>query len=191
MRKITLVSILVACGAARASAACANRNVSLVKFFSEGREVHSQLLQNDPSKLRELPPDSPGCFFGGNNTFTPKHHIRVFVNFNIPGAVNLDEIDEAYDRHAAGTPQGEIIRGAESDFALVFVDQAWLNGRYSDSWHGAGLNNAKKGLYISEYNLQDGSLPDIYAYFFGNQDLWFNPNSAPQKQEPVSPRFEL
>src|SRR5262245_53181779 len=62
------------------------REESLVHFVTNGQEVPSHVIGKD----------DPCDDFGGNEVFTPVYKIRVYVNFNISGTIDLDQIDRAY-----------------------------------------------------------------------------------------------
>ena len=138
---------------------------SLVVFLSEGKAVPSEVITGEDRYDRT-------CSFGGNNVRTPKNRIRVFVNFNIPGMVDLDTIDSAFDRFAAGKPQGFWMQDEGQDFAVVFVKDSWMKGRFDKPWRGAAINSARNGLYISERSLKKESLAAIYEYFFDSEEIW-------------------
>ena len=181
---LAALSGLLVCAHTPAAAAKDKRGCvkkSLVVFLSGGKAVPSEVIAGEDRY-------DLNCSFGGNNVRTPKNRIRVFVNFNIPGTVNLDAIDSAFDRLAAGKPQGFWMQDEGQDFAVVFVKDSWMKGRFDNPWHGAAINSGRSGLYITERSLRVEPLAAIYEHFFGSEEIWRGTESRRRRPRPSEMR---
>jgi hypothetical protein len=128
------------------------REESLVSFFSEGKEVESRLIGND----------DPCDQFGGNLVYTPKTNRYLYVNFNIPGTINLDQIDAAFLKIPADSDKLPWI----SNVKLAVVTQEWLK-RVQNTNKEAVLNLGGDTLFVSEVVVKEGRLGPLMEDFYG------------------------
>lgn len=127
---------------------------SLIRFSAGGLDVPSETIGAD----------DPCDGFGGNRIETPRNHLRVYVNFNIPGVFDLDEMDEALERLA--TPEK---RGTYSKLTYAVVTETWLKRNYETN-ADATLNWSGDTLFINEYVVREGRLGDLWQRFFTRSD---------------------
>ena len=99
--------------------------------------------------------------FGGNEVYTPEEHLRVYVNFGIPGQINLDQVDASFDT----LPTDLAVRARFGGVNLTFVKQAWIQGMCQyDCDAFLGLNG--QALFISEKVIANGSLETLLTQFY-------------------------
>lgn len=126
-------------------------NESFIQFTSKGKIVPSQII----GYLGER--DN----FGGNKVFTPKHKISIYVNFNIRGTIDLDQIDDAFDRV---TPPQYKDWYKKREIAVISVKTM---EHFQGKPAGAFLNFAKTTLFVSDQTLTtpDGFKKVIEAFY--------------------------
>lgn len=125
------------------------REESLVHFFSQGAEVSSEVIgAADPCDE-----------FGGNLVYTPKHHLFLYVNFNIPGNIDLDEYEQAF------------VNGGSNkffyNFQVAIVDKGFIKRMYN-SPKDAVLSIGGDTLFISEVVVAEGRLTELMNDFFSS-----------------------
>ena len=167
--------ILLTAPLAASAAPCVRE--SLVEFRSGGSVVASE-------RIGSTDQDEISCRFGGNKALTPKYKIIVFVNFNIPGVVDLDAIDTSFERNAAGRRHGNRLLDPRFDFSISFVKHSFFNQMGYDTTLDTKLSARGNTLFISEKGIDVDRLPKIWDEYFGQEVLWLAPPSAP----PAAPR---
>lgn len=126
---------------------------SLVHFVSKGAEVPSETIG-----LGETCDD-----FGGNLVFTPKNHIRLYVNLNIAGTIDLDRLDDALDAAAATskTPLAKLPR-----MPISIVDDTWILRTYGFD-RDSTLSLDENSFFVKASVLREGRfeafMRDFYA----------------------------
>ncbi|MGZ3693844.1 MAG: hypothetical protein ACXWQO_06560 [Bdellovibrionota bacterium] len=144
--KFLLILSLFITTQAFADEAC--REESLVHFFTQGQEVNSELIGAGDACDQ----------FGGNRVYTPKYNIYLYVNFNIPGNIDLDQIEAAVA--ASNHPERKSIK-------LALVDKNWIKRVYNDP-RDAVLNWGGDTLFISEVVLEEGRLIPLMKEFYSS-----------------------
>lgn len=128
------------------------REESLIRFVSAGEEVSSELVGGENA-----------CDdFGGNLAYSPQHQRRIFVNFNIAGMIDLDEVDAAY----AQVPADSRHYGWISKLEIAVVTQEWLH-RVHQTEAEAVLNMTGSSLFVSEVVVKDGRFGALLNDFYG------------------------
>lgn len=122
------------------------REESLVHFYSQNEEVQSKLIGAD----------DPCDKFGGNLVYSPQNKIYLYVNFNIAGQINLDELDQALKQ--GNHPERQKIQ-------LAVVDKGWIKRVYNDD-REAVLNWSGDTLFISQPVLEEGRFLDLMREFY-------------------------
>ncbi|MGZ3650549.1 MAG: hypothetical protein ACXVB9_02220 [Bdellovibrionota bacterium] len=126
---------------------------SLIHFTSHGSEVSSELIgAADPC-------DS----FGGNLVHTPLHQLYLYVNFNIPGTIDLDSVDEAFALAPAQGQQHDWFQSVK----LAVVDKGWIKRIYNDD-REAVLNLGNDTLFISEVVVAEGRFGSLMKSFYSS-----------------------
>ena len=123
-------------------------NKSLVQFTSQGKSVPSTQVGQE-----NICED-----FGGNQVFTPKHNVLVYVNYNIKGSVNLDQIDAAFESglRFQNTVSGRRLLKAK----LVVVRDGWIKKTYDlDEDICTSLNGDM--IFISQKVLESGNFEEV------------------------------
>lgn len=127
------------------------REESLVHFYAAGEEVGSELIgASDPCDA-----------FGGNLVYTPFEKIFLYVNFNIAGSINLDNIDRALKASTVDEETRAWLRSVK----LVLVDRGWIKRVYQDP-REAVLNFGGDTLFVSEALLERGEFEALVADFY-------------------------
>lgn len=143
-----LFALVCVCDAqAQSPPAC--REETLVRFVSSGNEVPAKTIGADTCDG-----------FGGSEIFTPKHRVRLYVNFNIAGVIDLDAVDRAYEL-CVGTIYEATYRG----IALAFVPES----RMIKLQHGgadAYLTMSKTTFFINEKVLTEDRLDALLVRFY-------------------------
>ena len=114
--------------------------------------------------------------WGGEQVYTPKHNIFVYVNFNISGVIDLDFIDKTFEEKSIPTLKERLRK-----VRLVLVTSAQMKRlRGADHY----VSNSANGdtLYISERALADKKLGILLTDFYSSFE-------APSDEAPAEKRF--
>lgn len=149
MKKLILALALIL-----SAPAFACEEKSLIHFVSKGVEQPSELIGADD------PCDS----FGGNLIYTPESHRFLYVNFNIPGTIDLDEVEAAYALVPGSGPAHDFY----SRVQLAVVDKGWIKRVYQDD-REAILNLAGDTLFVSETVVTEGRFTALLREFYGSR----------------------
>ena len=147
-----LLALLTFFNSASASEPC--KEESLIHFFSQGKEVQSRLIGAD----------DPCDNFGGNLVYSPKNKIFLYVNFNIPGNINLDQLDTALDKGDQEPNFQKWIRTV----SLAVVDNNWIKKHY-DSELEAVINISNDTLFISAKVVTENRFGALMVKFYSNK----------------------
>jgi|GEM_PF-5555698 len=129
------------------------REESLVHFTSQGKEVESKLIGNDDACDQ----------FGGNLVYTPKSNRFIFVNFNIAGTIDLDQVDAAF----AKIPADNVNLPWISEVDIAVVTKEWLK-RVHHTDQEAVLNMTNTILFVSEVVVNEGRFGKLMEEFYGS-----------------------
>ena len=130
---------------------CAVKEASLAKFYANGKEVAPNVIGVA----------NPCDDFGGDEVFTTRNQIRIFVNFNIAVSIDLDQVDTAFENGVAGGSYGDAFKQVH----LIIVAKDWIKQHHqSDS--EISLSMAGQHLFISERAIQEGRLIDWLNRFY-------------------------
>jgi hypothetical protein len=149
-----LLALTLAPLAAQAEEAC--KEETLVRFVSAGKDVSS-----NANGLEEC-----GDYFGGNEVFTPGNDLRIYVNFNIPGTIDLDEVDAAYELMPENTPI--YVRKWMNSIQLIVVKDARLYQNHpAELGRDAFMDVTGTYLFISERVVKEGRFGALMREFYG------------------------
>lgn len=127
------------------------REESLVTFLSGGQPVASELIGAGNA-----------CdHFGGNKVITPKHKLFVYVNFNIAGTIDLDQVDAMFEKAPANGPLHDFFQ----QVALVAVSPEWMREHFQDE-REAILNLSGDTLFLAGPVVTEGRLIGILERFY-------------------------
>ena len=138
---------------------------SLIQFISHGKPVASETISSAGSCKD----------FGGNLVYTPKHHLYLFVNFDIRGTIDLDEIDSAVDQHAGPKARRWILGQANPDmkFGIAVVKDAWMDRMYPERDYPLGhMNLLGDGFYITERAISQNQLAELLRTWLSDSKMW-------------------
>jgi hypothetical protein len=132
----------------------------LIQFVSNGQQVPSETV-GDPADLCDP--------FGGNLAYSPKNRLYYFVNVNIPGVIDLDAVDQNFDRYVKPGQRENFLK-----IQIAVVARQWWGTHFGDEGYPrlrtigahAALNMAGTTLFVSEDAISSGELPGIYKEFY-------------------------
>lgn len=131
-----IMPIISQAGEQEDSTTCANPEQALIRLISGGEDV--------TSTATIIGGDNPCDSFGGHKILTPKYEIPVYVNFSIPGSLDLDIIESAYE--AGALEQNPNL----NEVTIAFVTKEWMVRVYGEEMasRGALLNFVRTILFI-------------------------------------------
>lgn len=128
------------------------REESLVQFISQGQPVVSQVIGAGDACDN----------FGGNLVYTPKNNIFLYVNFNIAGTIDLDQIDQELERIASAES-----RAMAQKIEIAVVDKGWIKRVYGDD-REAIINMGGDTLFVSEIVLTESRFAQLIEQFYSS-----------------------
>lgn len=149
MKVLILVSSIVLAFSSARAADC-NEQYNF-KFVSEGKEVVAENIGAD-NRCDE---------FGGSVVFTPKNHVRVYVNYSIEGTLDLDKVDAAFDK-SLNNPYSSWFK----EIGLSIVSKKWAVEKRETN-RDAFLGTLGDTLFLTDILFVDGAiykaLNDFYS----------------------------
>lgn len=136
-----LFGVLALALAGPAAADCVKKEA--IRLIEGGQPIAGE-------KIYRWGSDDPCEEFGGLKVHTPKNGIAVFVNVNVEGSIDLDQIDSIFEAQAKPAIK-EYARRVE----LVIVTRAWMK-RVKGGDLEAVANMAGDTLFISQKTLENG-----------------------------------
>ena len=127
---------------------------SLVHFFVGNQEVPSQVIGADDDCDQ----------FGGNLAYTPKHQLYLYVNFNIPGRIALDEVDSAFEL----APKSGRLHDWYASLKIAVVADGWIKRVYGDD-REAIINFGNDTLFITGKVITEGRLTPLLREFYDSR----------------------